>query len=902
MSRNAPRRAGARGERPADATAEAGRLEEARSGIPWKRWGPYLAERAWGTVREDYSNDGDAWDSFGHDQARRRAYRWTEDGLLGICDDEQRLCLALCLWNERDPMLKERLFGLGNPQGNHGEDVKELYFYEDALPTSALLRATYLYPQRAFPYEDLVAESARRTPQDAEYELLDTGALDDDRFFEVEVVYAKAGPEAIVMRVWATNRGAQPADLHLLPTAWFRNTWAWTDPAGHTPALALAGDTVGAEHPTLGRYRLAACAAGSHVRWLFTDNETNAAALFGPSATSRSCFTKDAFHRYLVHGDGEAVNAAGRGTKAAAHARWSVAPGQTVEMTLALVAEDAGEPAGLLDDAEALIDLRSTEADAFYAALAQPAASAAERRIQRQALAGALWSLAYIEFDVARWRSGDLVAPPSGHAATRNAAWGHLRAHDVLAVPDAWEYPWFASWDLAFAAVTLGLVDPDRAKAQLLALLDDRYLHPDGQLPAYEWEFSDLNPPIQAWAALRVYRRDALVSGRPDRAFLERMLHGLMLNFGWWVNRKDARGENVFGGGFLGLDNISLVDRSAVESLGGSIEQADATGWMAFFALNLTEMAFELALDEPVYVELAKHFLGRFVAIGDALGRLGGDGPWDPGERFFFDHLRRPDGTVVQLKAFSVAGLVPLFATRVTDPSLLAALPDFHRHLERLAREHPRFFGPCDCFLSPNERGQRLVALVDEHRLMPILDRVLDEGRFLSAHGVRSLSRLHGDLAFPVDVDLGAGKVRVRYEPGEAETRIKGGNSNWRGPIWIPINYLLIQALRQFGRYYGPEVRHAMPSPNGEPRDLAAIADELARRLISLYLPDPDGVAPALRGDPRWRASPALRERLLFHEYFHGETGIGLGASHQTGWTALIANLIDEVHRPGRGT
>jgi hypothetical protein len=573
-----------------------------------------------------------------------------------------------------------------------------------------------------------------------------------------------------------------------------------------------------------------------------------------------------------------------------------------VQLAIALAVESSGvRPIELLDRAEAIVSARERETDEFYDALAHPTMGPEERAIQRRALAGLLWSLQWYEFDVARWRSGDAIPPPAGHANSRDIGWDHVRAHDVLAMPDTWEYPWFAAWDLGFHAVTLGLVDPDRAKEQLLALLEDRYLHPDGQVPAYEWEFSDLNPPVQAWAALRVYRRDALVTGQPDRAFLERMLHGLMLAFGWWVNREDQRGENVFQGGFLGLDNISVIDRSGLPASEGSLEQADATGWMAFFALGLTEMALELAVDEPVYGELAKHFLGRFVAIGDALSRLGGEGLWDERESFFFDQLRRPDGSVVPLRAFSIVGLVPVFAARAIDPSLLAALPEVTRHLEALVGGHPNFFGPCECFLSPNADGRRLLALVDEHRLVPVLERVLDETRFLSPHGVRSLSRRHAEADAPVDVDLGGMRIRVRYEPGEAETRIKGGNSNWRGPVWFPINYLLIQALRQFGRYYGDGVRCALPAPGGRLCELREVADDLARRLISLYLPDDSGARPVDGGDRRWRDKPWLRDRVLFFEHFHGETGRGLGASHQTGWTALIANVIDELHRPRMG-
>ncbi len=868
--------------------AERHRLNEARNGVPWRRWGPYLAERAWGTVREDYSASGDAWGSFTHDDARRRAYRWNEDGLLGISDDEQRLCLALCLWNERDPILKERLFGLSNPEGNHGEDVKELYFYLDAVPSSAYLRAAYLYPQAPFPYADLVAENARRTGADREYEALDTGVFDEDRFFDVVVEYAKDGPDEVLMRIRATNVGPDPAPLHLMPTVWFRNTWSWDATATtERPSLRLAGEEVVAEHDTLGRYRLAARAEGAHSRWLFTENETG---------------TKDAFHRTLVDGDEGAANPKFVGTKAALDARWVVPAGQTVELVLAMVADSDVPPQRLLDRADSIFERRAAEADEFYGALAWPTTSLDERLVQRQALAGILWSLQYYAYDVALWRTGDAAAPPATHATTRNADWGHLRTGRLLSVPDTWEYPWFAAWDLAFQTLTLDLVDPDRAKEQLLALFDDRMFHPSGQLPAYEWEFSDTNPPLQAWAALRLYRRERAVSGVADKAFLKRILHGLALNFGWWVNRRDRSGRNLFEGGFLGLDNISILDRSSIERHGRTLDQADATGWMAFLALGLTELALELAVDEPVYVDLAKHFVGRFVAIGEALSTIGGEGLWDPEEKFFFDLLRSPDEAPVRLKAFSIVGLIPLFATRVLDRQLMDAVPGFAAHLDQLAIEHPEFLGDCTCFVWPDESGRRLLALVDEHRLDPILDRVLDEDRLLSDHGVRSVSRRHSRPDVPVDITLDGVTSRVEYEPGETATRLKGGNSNWRGPVWMPVNYLLWYSLRQYARYYGQSLPHAYPSPDGETHDLQEISDDLARRLISLYLPGPDGKRPAMGTDDRWRDHPALRDRLLFYEYFHGETGVGLGASHQTGWTALLANLIDELHRPVAGT
>ncbi len=878
--------------------SERQRLLETRDGVPWRRWGPYLAERAWGTVREAYSSDGDAWASFPHDDARRRAYRWNEDGMLGISDDEQRLCLALCLWNGQDAILKERFFGVSNAEGNHGEDVKELYFYLDATPSSALLRANYIYPQRAYPYTELVDENQRRGGSMPEYELLDTGILDEDRFFDVEVVYAKAAPDQVLMRVRATNWGPDPAPLHVMPTAWFRNTWSWDSPlAGERPVMRRDGDELVADHPTLGRYRLAARSGSGDTRWLFTENETTAEGR-GGAADEQPGFAKDAFHRYLVNGDVSAVNPDESGTKAAFHVRADVAPGETVELLLAMVADGRTTPGSVLDGADALVARRMMEADEFYDALARPSMSSAERLIQRQALAGTLWSLQYYSYDVDRWRRGDLIEPPPGHAIHRNADWRHVRVSRVLSMPDTWEYPWFAAWDLAFQAVTLDLVDPDRAKEQLLALLDDRLLHPDGQVPAYEWEFSDTNPPLHAWAALRIYRREKTMTGRGDRAFLERMLHGLILNFGWWVNRRDRSGRNLFEGGFLGLDNISILDRSALSADGDVLEQADATGWMAFLALGLTEMALELAVDEPVHAELAKHFLGRFVAIGESLSSVGGGGLWDPEERFFFDLLRRPDQPPIRVKAFSVVGLIPLFATRVLDRALLEAVPAFAAHLEELAHEHATFFGDCTCFSAPAESGKRLLALVDEHRLMPVLDRLLGEERFWSDHGARSVSRMHARRELPVDVTLDGTTSRVEYEPGETATRIKGGNSNWRGPVWLPINYLLWQSLRQFGRYYGDTLRHAHPSPDGPPSTGQQIAEDLAQRLVSLYLPGADGIRPALGPDARWRDHPAFRDRLLFYEYFHGESGLGLGASHQTGWTALLANLIDEMHRP----
>jgi len=873
------------------AAAERQRLEEARAGVPWRRWGPYLAERAWGTVREDYSAAGDAWGSFTHDDARRRAYRWNEDGLLGISDDEQRLCLALCLWNERDAILKERLFGLSNPEGNHGEDVKELYFYLDALPSSAYLRAAYLYPQKPFPYTDLVAQNAMRSGAETEYELLDTGVLDDERFFDIVVEYAKDGPDELLMRIRATNFGPDAAPLRLMPTVWFRNTWAWESSAiPARPSLRLVHDELVADHETLGRYRFATRAERAQTRWLFTENDSGGE------------HTKDAFHRTVVDGEQDAVNPSQTGTKACLEARWVVGAGETVEMVLAMTRDGEQPPDGLLDRADAIFGQRAREADAFYAALAWPTASVDERLIQRQALAGILWSLQYYAYDVARWRSGDAVVPPATHATSRNQDWGLLRTGRVLSVPDTWEYPWFAAWDLAFQALTLDLVDPDRAKEQLLALFDDRLFHPSGQLPAYEWEFSDTNPPLQAWAALRIYRRERAISGVVDRPFLKRMLHGLALNFGWWVNRRDRSGRNLFEGGFLGLDNISILDRSAIDRNGRILEQADATGWMAFLALGLTEMALELAVEEPVYVELAKHFVGRFVAIGQALSSIGGEGLWDPEEKFFFDLVRSPDQAPVRLKAFSVVGLIPLFATRVLDAELLKAVPGFAAHLDQLAAEYPTFLGDCTCFVWPDETGRRLLALVDEHRLDPILDRLLDEDRFLSEHGIRSVSRRHRRRDVPVDVTLDGVTSRVIYEPGETATRLKGGNSNWRGPVWLPVNYLLWYSLRQYARYYGQALPHAYPAPDGESRDLQQISDDLARRLISLYVPGPDGKRPALGTDDRWRDHPALRDRLLFYEYFHGESGIGLGASHQTGWTALLANLIDELHRPVAGT
>ncbi len=883
--------------------AERERLDEARDGkAAWYRWGPYLSDRQWGTVREDYSAGGEAWDYFPHDHARSRAYRWGEDGLLGISDQQARLCFSIALWNGQDPILKERLFGLTGPEGNHGEDVKEAYFYLDATPTASYLRGLYKYPQRAFPYDDLVAENGRRDKDDDEYELADTGIFDDDRYFDVEVEYAKAGPDDIGVRITVTNRGPEAAPIHLLPTLWFRNTWSWglddrRPLIRHCPDEPLGGVTgttaiLRADHQVLGAVWLT---AADDPEALFTENESNAERLWG--ATSRTAAVKDAFHEAVIRGDGGRLAAAADGgTKAALHYDWTLAAGESRVARLRLT---KGEYPAAPADVDALIAARRAESDAFYASITPTGLSDDERLVQRQAFAGLVWGKQFYHVDVGRWLDGDPAGPPppAGRENGRNSGWRELNAADVISMPDPWEYPWFAAWDLAFHMVPFALIDQEFAKSQLVLLTREWYMHPNGQLPAYEWAFSDVNPPVHAWATWRVYKIEKRVTGRADRDFLERVFHKLLLNFTWWVNRKDRDGHNVFQGGFLGLDNIGVFDRSAELPGGGHLAQADGTAWMGFYSLQMMQMALELAVENSVYEDLATKFFEHFLYIGAALNDLGGSGIslWDDEDGFFYDVLHMPDDSKIQLKVRSLVGLMPLLAVETLEPDLLERMPAFARRLRWFLRNRPDLAGLVASWEAPGLGERRLLALVHGHRMKLLLRRMLDESEFLSPHGVRALSRYH--LDHPYMLDFEDGHHEVHYEPAESRSGLFGGNSNWRGPVWFPINYLLIEALQKFHHYYGDDFTVESPTGSGQHQTLRALSDDLARRLAGLFVRDEAGRRAVFGDDPRAQADPNWRDNVLFYEYFDGDTGAGVGASHQTGWTALVAKLLDQLGR-----
>jgi hypothetical protein len=886
------------------ATAEAQRL--AADGPGWRRWGPYLAERAWGTVREDYSVDGAAWDYLVHDHARSRAYRWNEDGLLGLSDDQQRLCFALALWNGADSILKERLFGLSGTEGNHGEDVKEEYFYLDGTPTHSYLQALYKYPHAPYPYADLVATNRRRSRQQPEYELVNTGVFDGDRYFDVVVEYAKAAPDDLLIRISATNRGPDPAALHLLPTLWFRNTWSWGRDAWRPVLVAGKGadepapgeaktSVIRSRHRDLGAFDLH-CEGADAL--LFTENETNDVRLFGtPNA---SPFVKDAFHRYVVEGDQAAVNPARTGTKAAAHYVCTIGPGATTTVRLRLLHAVLAESPAAFVAFDALFARRREEADAFYAALQPTGLDETQRRVQRQALAGMLWTKQFYHFDVEQWLDGDpgQPPPPAQRRRGRNWEWRTLNNADVLSVPDKWEYPWYAAWDLAFHCLPLALIDPAFAKDQLILLLREWYQHPNGQVPAYEWSFSDVNPPVLAWAAWRVYKIDQKQRAQrgqgADTAFLERVFHKLLLNFTWWVNRKDAEGNNVFQGGFLGLDNIGVFDRSAALPTGGRIDQSDGTAWMAMYSLNLLTIALELAGHNPVYEDVATKFFEHFLYIAAALNNLGGDGIslWLEDDGFFYDVLHLPDDTHLPLRVRSLVGLIPLLAVETVEPALLETLPGFKGRLEWFLENRPDLARLVSRWYEPGMGERRLLALVRGHRMKRLLKRALDPDEFLSDFGIRSVSKAHAER--PYVLEAGGMTHTVRYEPGESRSGLFGGNSNWRGPVWFPINYLIIEALQRFHHYYGDDFRVECPTGSGKYLTLDRIADFLSQRLIRLFLPDAQGRRPFAGEHDRLQGDPFWRDLVLFHEYFHGETGAGLGAGHQTGWTGLVAKLIQQ--------
>ena len=877
-------------------TLEEQRLEEdARRSANWKRWGPYLSERQWGTVREDYSADGSAWTYFPHEHARSRAYRWGEDGLLGFTDRQCRLCFALALWNGRDPILKERLFGLSGPQGNHGEDVKELYWYLDATPTYSYARALYRYPQREFPYQRLVDENARRSRREPELELADTGVLEGERYFDVEVEYAKATPDDLLVRVTVSNRGPEEAELHLLPTLWFRNTWSWgrtSEEHGPEPVMRAAGASqVVAEHNQLGTYELSVepRPAIGPPEWLFTDNETNVARVFGGEGTRR--FVKDAFHERVVLGRSAAVNPARSGTKAAAWFRLKLAAGASAKLDLRLAA--AGElpatPFGrAFDD---VLRARRAEADEFYAQRIPPGVTAEERSVARQAYAGLLWTKQFYHYVVQHWLEGDPAYPPPPveRKSGRNADWLHLYNRDVVSMPDKWEYPWYAAWDLAFHMLPFARIDTAFAKGQLELFLREWYMHPNGQIPAYEWALSDVNPPVHAWAAWRVYKKSGKHGAR-DVAFLKRVFHKLLLNFNWWVNRKDRSGKHVFAGGFLGLDNIGVFDRSAVLPSGGYLDQADGTAWMAFFCGTMLSIALELALHDAAYEDLASKFFEHYVAIVDAMNTLGGTGLWDEQDGFYYDELHIGEQTV-PLRVRSLVGLIPLIAVEIIERETIERLPGFRKRMQWFLENRSDLAQHIGWLEARNCHQHQLLSIPSRQRLERVLAYLLDEKEFLSPHGIRSLSRVHEGT--PYVLRLEGREWRVDYAPGEGDTDLFGGNSNWRGPVWFPINFLLIEALERYAHFYGDELEVECPTGSGRRMNLDAVAHELAQRLVNLFLPGSDGSRPCHGGELRYRDDPHWKDLVLFHEYFHAETGRGIGASHQTGWTALVATLLE---------
>jgi hypothetical protein len=875
-------------------TAEHDRLEEAQDRkAPWKKWGPYLSERQWGTVREDYSEGGDAWNYFSHDQARSRAYRWGEDGLAGISDDKQRLCFALALWNGKDPILKERLFGLTNSEGNHGEDVKEYYFYLDSTPTHSYMKYLYKYPQAAFPYANLVETSRSRGRHEFEYELLDTGVFDQDRYFDVFVEYAKGTPEDILVQITVCNRGPEAAELHVLPTVWFRDLWSGgratvrpqlrqVDRPGEVSVIEAVQERLGT------RYLY----GEGKPELLFTENETNTQRLFG--VTNRTPYVKDGINNYLVGGQRDAVNPALTGTKASVHYTITVGPGQARTLRLRLTDRvfDSDNPFGAGFDA--LLAQRRREADEFYASITPPALGPDEANVMRQALAGMLWSKQFYHYDVNKWleERGSHPFRANLKQAPRNDQWHHMYNGDVISMPDKWEYPWYAAWDLAFHVIALTLVDADFGKQQLKLMLREHYMHPNGQIPAYEWNFGDVNPPVHTWSTFFTYTLDkALRGGEGDRDWLKSCFQKLLLNFTWWVNRKDRTGRNVFDGGFLGLDNIGVFDRSAALPTGGYLEQADGTAWMALFCQSMLQITHELALTDPDYVEMALKFTEHFLWIASAMGHLGGDmGMWDEEDGFFYDVLRLPDGRAQRLKVRSMVGLLPLCAATVFDGKLIATYPELgERYLWFLAAR-PELRTAIHDPLQPGIAGRRLASILDETRLRRVLAKMLDENEFLSAYGIRSLSRYHAEHPFVMHV--GGQEYRVCYLPAESDSGMFGGNSNWRGPIWMPVNALIIRALLQYYLYYGDGFTVECPTGSGKQMNLYQVAEEIGRRLGNIFLKGQDGRRPVFGGSEKFQLDPHWRDCILFYEYFHGDNGAGLGASHQTGWTGIVARIL----------
>jgi hypothetical protein len=861
------------------------RLDEVRRGVPWRFWGPYLSERQWGTVREDYSDNGDAWSYFTHDQARSRAYKWGEDGIAGICDDHQRLCLAFAVWNGVDPILKERLFGLTNAEGNHGEDVKEYYFYLDATPTSSYLKYRYRYPLEAYPYADLVDTNRARGRNDFEYELLDTGVFDDDRYVDVDVEYAKAAPDDVHVRVTLSNRGAVAADVHVLPTLWFRNTWWMGDPKGFLERGEAS--VIAVRHPDLGELELR-CDGSPAL--LFTENESNTERLWGtPNA---SPYVKDAFHRYVVGGEIDAVSPDHTGTKAAAHYVLNVPAEASATIGLRLCRPDAkGTKARTV---AGVFTKRISEADEFYASITPPSTPADHAVVLRQALAGMLWGQQHYFFDLDRWLEEHHVHPLRDAVGpdARNRAWYHMVNDDVISMPDTWEYPWYASWDLAFHTVALAMVDVEFAKSQLQLMLGELYLHPSGQLPAYEWNFGDVNPPVHAWATLLVYETELEQRGEGDVAWLKSAFQKLLVNFTWWINRKDPSGRNVFEGGFLGLDNIGVFDRSAALPTGGRLEQSDGTAWMAFFAQCMLAIAVELSRHDSLYEDMVLKFAEHFAFIAAAMDRVGDnqDELWDEEDGFFYDVLRLPDGRAQRLKVRSMVGLLPLCATTLLPQGADYISDDLLGRLRRRMESMPELLATIHDARVRGVNGRRMLAVVDETKLRRILARMLDENEFLSPHGLRALSRCHADPPFRFDVH--GQTYEVRYLPAESDSGMFGGNSNWRGPVWFPVNYLILRGLLHLYAYYGEDFKVECPTGSGRLCTLFEVAEELGRRLVSIFTPDEDGRRPVYGGTEKFQRDPHWKDLVLFYEYFHGDNGAGLGASHQTGWTGLVARII----------
>ena len=873
--------------------SETTRLAESNVGkAKWRRWGPYLSERQWGTVREDYSPNGTAWEYFPHDHARSRTYRWGEDGLAGFSDRQQRLCLALALWNEKDPILKERLFGLTNSEGNHGEDVKELYYYLDGTPTHSYLKMLYKYPQREFPYSDLLEQNRSRDKHTPEFELLDTGIFDGDRYFDIFVEYAKAAPEDILMRITIHNRGRDKAPIHVLPQLWFRNTWSWkNDPVRPLIQRKNSGLII-ARHATLGDFHFY---CDENPTTLFCENETNPRRHFNqPKAEG---YYKDAFHDYLIHGHESAVNSTHTGTKAAAHYRLEIEPGQSATIRIRLSDRSKSKP---YQDFNRVFEDRIREADEFYAALQHDLTDPDARNVQRQAFAGMIWSKQFFYYDIPEWLNGDAAQPPppAERKAGRNRDWTHLNNADIISMPDKWEYPWYAAWDLAFHCIPLAMIDPYFAKDQLLLLTREWYMHPNGQLPAYEWAFGDVNPPVHAWATWRVFQMDrkqrrAVNPNDPgDLKFLERVFHKLMLNFTWWVNRKDAQGRNIFQGGFLGLDNIGVFDRSAPLPTGGHINQADGTAWMAMYSLNLMRIALELARHNNVYEDVATKFFEHFLHIVEAMNNIGegGIGLWDEQDEFYYDVLHFPNGDMRPLKVRSMVGLIPLFAVETIEACLLDELPDFASRLKWFLNYRPDLAKLVSRWEEPGIGHRHLLSILRGHRMKCLLRRMLDETEFLSDYGVRALSRRH--LENPYEFRYNEINLTVSYQPAESTSGLFGGNSNWRGPIWMPLNYLIIESLQKFHYYYGDDFKIECPTGSGNFVTIKNVAEELARRLNRLFLKDQNGQRPVLNYHPKLATDPHFKDYLLFHEYFDGENGRGVGASHQTGWTGLIAKLL----------